>query len=72
MDQGVFLWFENDIQVEVMVCFLDDVMWGGTESFTKVVEKLKSTFLIGSENHQAFNYVGTHLKQHADYSITLD
>ena len=51
LDQGIFIWYENSKPIGMMVCFVDDVMWGGSELFVDVVKKLKLRFHIGTESH---------------------
>ena len=72
LDQGIFTWHHNNIQIGIMVCYVDDVMWGGEPSFINIVDKLKKSFQIGSENQQLFDYIGIRLTQNPDFSITLD
>ena len=72
LDQGIFTWHHNNIQIGIMVCYVDDVMWGGEPSFINIVDRLKKSFQIGSENQQLFDYIGIRLTQNPDFSITLD
>ena len=58
--------------IGIMVCFLDDVMWGGTDAFNSVIENLRSAFHTGAENHQAFDYIGIHFEQKSDFTITVN
>ena len=45
----------------------------GTQYFYKtVIEKLKTTFKIGSESLEAFIYLGLNIKQNTDFSIDVD
>ena len=50
----------------IAVCFGDDVLWGGDESFYQVIAELKRTFHIGTEQQTNFNYVGVKLSQRDD------
>ena len=67
--QGIFLWYNNNVLWGITVCFVDDVLWGGDESFYRVIAELKRTFHIGTEQQTNFNYVGVKLSQRDDYSI---
>ena len=58
--------------IGIMECFVDDVMWGGRDAFNSVVENLMSTFHIGAENHQVFDYIGIHFEQRSDFTITVN
>ena len=55
-----------------MVCFVNIVLWGGNRNFIYIINKLKQTFHIGTEHSQAFNYIGIHLKQNNDSSISMN
>ena len=55
-----------------MVCFVNNVLWGGYRNFINIINKLKQTFHIGAEYSQAFNYTGRHLKQNDDFPITIN
>ena len=33
LDQGLFCWFEENVPIGVVVCFVDDMIWGGTGKF---------------------------------------
>ena len=57
----------------LMACFVDDVIWGGTELFRKmVVTKLYDTFKVGSSQENAFPFLGISLRQNQDMSIVVD
>ena len=60
LDQGIFLCFSNETMIGIMACFVDDVMWGGMDAFSSLIEDLRSTFHTGAENHQVFGYIGIH------------
>ena len=36
----------------MLVCFLDDALWGGDTKLTNIVDKLRQTFHIGAELHR--------------------
>ena len=54
-----------------MVCFADNMLWGGNRNFIKIINKLKQTFHIGAEHSQAFNYIVIYLKETDNFSITI-
>ena len=72
LDGNIFCWYNGDKLTGIMCCFVDDVIWGGTSDFTKIVDQLKETFKIGSENSQSFNYIGTSLTQDMNFNITIN
>ena len=41
-----------------MICFVDNVLWGGDTKFTETVNQLRQTFHIGAEHTQIFVYIG--------------
>ena len=72
-DQGIFVWYDGDQLIGIIACFVDDIIWGGTQYFfDTVIQKFKSTFQIGAEHFQAFTYLGLNIKQNADFSIDVD
>ena len=69
LDQGIFVWYKDGKIRGIVACFVDDVLWGGDDSFYEVIRKLRSAFHIGSENESSFDYIGVKLKQQSDFSI---
>jgi len=72
LDQGIFLWFIGSKLYGLMACFVDDVVWAGNEQFIMVINNLKKTFSIGAEFNTDFKYIGIHLQQNDDGTITID
>ena len=72
LDQGIFLWFNESKLFGLMACFVDDVLWAGTNQFVKIINKLKDTFSIGAEFNTNFKYIGIHLQQNNDGTISID
>ena len=72
LDQGIFLCFSNETMIGIMACFVDDVMWGGMDAFSSLIEDLRSTFHTGAENHQVFGYIGIHFAQKSDCTIKVN
>ena len=72
-DQGIFVWYHNNKFNGIIICFVDDIIWGGTGHFDQnVIQKFRNTFKIGSENTEFFIYLGLNIKQNTDYSIDID
>ena len=72
-DQGIFVWYNKNELIGIIACFVDDMIWGGTELFfNTVIQKFKNTFQIGAEHLTAFTYLGLNIKQNADFSIDVD
>ena len=61
-DQAVFTWFEQGKLSGVLLCHVDDIMFGGSEQFhTKVIAELKMIFVCKKE----FLHLGVvHLFRH--------
>ena len=72
LDQGIFLWFDGSTLFGLMACFVDDVLWAGTNQFVIIINKLKETFSIGAEYNTDFKYIGIHLQQNDDGTISID
>ena len=53
-----------------MVCFFD-ILLGGDTKFTEIVNTLRQTFFVGAELTQIFDYIGIHLEENNDFSITI-
>ena len=51
LDAALFCWFSDGTLVDISICFVDDKIWGGTQSFKlNVIDKLCKVFEIGSVN----------------------
>ena len=71
-DKGVFFWYSAIGLEGIMASFVDDQLWGGTETFERdVVQKLRKTFDISCENEIAFKYIGIEMVQGNDFSISI-
>ncbi|XP_066913250.1 uncharacterized protein [Clytia hemisphaerica] len=71
LDQGIFIWSSNASLIGISVCFVDDVIWAGSTTFTNTISKLKGIFRTSSEHVQHFKYIGINLNQHEDGTITI-
>ena len=72
LDQGVFIWSIDNKPVGIMVYFVDNMLWGGNKNFINIINKFRQTFHIGAEHSQAFNYIDIYLKQHDNFSFTIN
>ena len=71
-DEAIFYWRSQNILQEIISCHVDDFCWGGTELFKKkVIDVIKEKFHISQEESSVFKYVGIHLSQQRDGSITI-
>ena len=42
LDQGLFIWTIGNKQIEIMACFVDDVIWAGNTEFIKIINKIRA------------------------------
>ena len=71
LDQGIFCWFNNPRLIGLMVIFVDDILYGGDQTFTSVTNQLKVTFKVGAENETKLAYIGLNIVQNPNFSITI-
>ena len=74
-DEGLFLAKSKTTGrlIGIIACHVDDLLFGGTDEFhLKVTEQLQVASEFVTENSGAFTFIGMHVTQHADMSITLD
>ena len=59
LDNAVFSWYNNGSLQGLVACHVDDFVYGGNELFhTNVVEKLRSIFIVGTEQSRCFKFLG--------------
>ena len=70
-DDAIFYWYHNDKLEGILSCKVDDFVWGGTNNFIKkVINVLKQTFSINSEECETIKYLGLYVQQ-KDGEITI-
>ena len=42
LDQGLFIWTIGNKQIEIMGCFVDDVIWAGNTEFINIINKIRA------------------------------
>ena len=63
-DAGLFYWHKDGCLRGLIVIHVDDFFWGGDNYFMKqVIQSLKETFEIGTEETGSFKYLGLHITQ---------
>ena len=73
LDQGLFTYAPDGVLSGILICHVDDILFGGTEQFcTEVIPSLENTFEIGSRSSSSFVYIGISLKQLSDYNILVN
>ena len=48
--------------IGIVSLFVDDLLCAGNSELAQIIQKLKTIFQVGSENHKSFTYVGINLK----------
>ena len=72
-DYGMFFMHHEGKLVGILILYVDDILWGGNRKFRlQVIEELKLTFEVSSEQESAFQYLGINISQAKDGMIRLD
>ena len=72
VENGIFYYQNNGKLIGIMACHVDDLLWGGTDTFKhEIIDKIHSIFKIGKMYSKAFTYVGIQVNQNEDKSITV-
>ncbi|KAJ8050059.1 hypothetical protein HOLleu_03109 [Holothuria leucospilota] len=67
VDPAVFYWCQSTGEVYgILVCHVDDFIWGGNRQFLEVISKIRSIFSISKECDTAFKYCGIEIVSHGD------
>ena len=70
LDMGLFFWYKDSTLCGILVCFVDDILWGGTNIFKRsVIDVLGETLQFGTESCSSFTYIGVTLRQLSDFTI---
>ena len=74
LDEALFFVHDkNGHLIGVIACHVDDLLYCGTFQFHhEVVNNLRDKLEFGSENSFAFTYIGMHVQQHQNHTISLD
>ena len=66
-DRGLYMYYENNILVGLIAVHVDDILISGPLSmYNKIIEPLKSKYVIGSEDQGYFTFTGWNLHQDRD------
>ena len=72
IDPGLFCYHEEGELLGILLCYVDDIAYGGNSIFhQKVIHHLRQTLKISHEHEGVFGYIGLQLKQNENFSITL-
>ena len=73
LDQGLYFYFENELLAGILVAHVDDILYGGNDSFlTIVIQPLSQALVFGTEHYRVFEYLGVELIQNSDFSISVN
>ena len=71
-DPAFFYWHHNQELHGIICTHVDDSLFGGTDEFmSNVINLIKEKFVIGSECHTAFKYIGLSVNHLSDHSIVV-
>ena len=71
-DQALYLWHADEKLVGIIISHVDDMMYGGIQSWVdKVIGGILTAFKIGSMSEGVFNYIGIDVSQRDD-DIIID
>ena len=71
-DPALFFWYKNNRLIGVLTSHVDDFAYCGTTDYLEgVVNKVKCTFKISSEENGSFKYLGLNVLQNDD-NISID
>ena len=66
VDPAVFYWFEDNELKGILAVHVDDLIWEGSHEFeSKVINRIRSSFLVSIEENGIFRYVGLRLSHGA-------
>ena len=73
-DKCLFLWHSNEGNklIGILVAHVDDFQYCGSESFQKVIDNLKTTFKVSTQEQSKFKYIGVNVNQEEDMTIRID
>jgi hypothetical protein len=73
LDPALFFWINDGVFSGIMCVHVDDILWGGTPDFkAAVIIPLCQKIIIGSTNTATFRYIGVHLSQEQNFSVTVN
>ena len=70
-DQALFRWYLDGKLCGLLVCHVDDILFGGQEQFhDKVINKIRRIFAVGLEENTNLKYLGLTITQ-SEYGIKV-
>ena len=67
-DEAIFTWNLNGKLHGIISNHVDDLLWSGSKVFqVSIIDKIRSKFVVKSENAVKFKYLGLDLKQSSQY-----
>ena len=63
-DKAIFMWYNQSLLCGIIACHVDDLIFGGTTGFhATVVSKIRTVFIVGSEENTNLKYLGLKICQ---------
>ena len=63
-DDAIFYWLSNRKLEGLLCCYVDNFAWGGPTNFEKqIINVLKETFSVSSQESETFKYLGLYIDQ---------
>ena len=72
VDKALFFAFKDHVLIGIIACHVDDMLYGGNADFQPIIENLRKSLTVSTEQCHAFAYVGITLKQNHNFSITVN
>ena len=72
LDKALFFAFKDRVLIGIIACHVDDMLYGGNLDFQPIIDNLRQSLTVSTEQCNAFAYVGISLKQNSDFSITIN
>ena len=73
LDQGLFTYAVDGALCGILICHVDDILYGGNEQFCReIIPSLEKTFDIGTHSSTSFIYIGISMKQLPDGSLNVN
>ena len=69
---SIFYWKENSRLVELLACYVDNIIWGDKMFEINIISKLKHTFQFGCEEIDVLTYTDIELVQDSGFGIIIN
>ena len=71
-DHGLFRWYYEETLSGIIALHVDDLLYGGRLEFiNEIIQSIKDNLTVGSEDNDAFKYLGVELTQEESKEIII-